>query len=139
MKQVLTIMLISLIVSTASAQQTNANFLPLSESELLLKKSKSQKTTAWILLGGGVGAFFLGANIMANSFDWWVDTKTDVGGAALFYTGLAMMGGSIPLFVAQKRNKKRAHLIMKSEKVQMAPAIQSSNRLYSAGISITIK
>ena len=67
----------------------------------LLEKSKKQKTTAWILLAGGAGLELIGALWASSNFE---SSGPDV----LFVTGALSMLGSIPLFIASSKNKKKA-------------------------------
>jgi len=68
-------------------------------------KSKNQKTAAWVLLGGGValiGTGFLVGDRKEASFD---DAAT---GAVLAGIGVLSTIGSIPLFIASGKNKRKA-------------------------------
>ena len=70
-----------------------------------IEKSKNQKTAAWVLLGGGValiGTGFLVGNDKEASFD---DAFT---GALMAGIGVLSTIGSIPLFIASGKNKRRA-------------------------------
>jgi len=111
---------------SSSSQQTN----PVQQFTKTdyLKKSKHQKTAAWILMGAGgalvSSAFVIG---MGQATDILVGVLTlsepeqhsntaDV----LFYTGLASMAGSIPFFIASSKNKKKANqiaVLLKMEKL----------------------
>ena len=66
-----------------------------------LKKSKNQKTTAWILLGGGIA---LG---VAGPILWSSTGISDSGVDVLMVSGAASIVGSIPLFIAAGRNKRK--------------------------------
>lgn len=74
-----------------------------------LKKSKNQKTAAWIALGGGVGVSILGLNQInvagsdkpINNTPWTV----------LFVTGAVSAFSSIHLFAVSKKNYKKAMTI----------------------------
>ena len=68
-----------------------------------LKKSKNQKTAARILLWGGA-AVAIGAIILDVNSDW---SKSETPYIVAFSAGCASMIGSIPLFVASKRNKRK--------------------------------
>ena len=70
-----------------------------------LKKSKNQKTAAWVLLGGGLGMAIGGFVINLNG-DWVGPNQNK--GSWLIYTGGAATLASIPLFISAKKNKKRA-------------------------------
>jgi hypothetical protein len=70
-----------------------------------LAKSKNQKTAAWILLGGGValiGTGFIVGDGKNSTFD---DAAT---GAVLAGIGVLSAIGSIPLFIASGKNKRKA-------------------------------
>lgn len=69
------------------------------------QKSRNQKTAAFILLGGGAGLTaggILAGSGSETSFDG-AETSTILIGA-----GVLAMAGSIPLFLASKRNKEKA-------------------------------
>jgi len=92
-----------LLLMTASSfcQQTDAN-QSLTRQDYL-KKSKNQKTAAWILLGGGF-ALAVGASILDVSSDW---SKSETPYLVAISAGCASMLGSIPLFIAAGRNKRK--------------------------------
>jgi hypothetical protein len=69
-----------------------------------LQKSKRQKTAAWIMLGGGV-VLAAGSAILAVSSDW---SKPETPYDVAIYAGGASILGSIPLFIASGRNKRKA-------------------------------
>src|SRR5438093_12667938 len=63
------------------------------------------------------------------------DDRSFVAGEIVFYTGLASMVGSIPLFVASARNKRKSMAISTYFKIERYVAIQNngfSNQLYPA-------
>ena len=66
-----------------------------------LNKSKNQKKAAWILLGGGIA---LG---LAGPILWSSTGISDSGADVLMISGAASIAGSIPLFIAAGRNKKK--------------------------------
>ena len=67
-----------------------------------LRKSKTQKTAAWILLGTGTLTATLGT-IKVNP-DYGESTNR----AYLLIGGLVMIGASVPLFIASGSNRKKA-------------------------------
>jgi len=69
-----------------------------------LQKSKKQKTAAWILLGGGF-AVGVGAILLDVNSDW--DKSEDPYLVGMAIGGVSMLG-SIPLFIASGRNKRKA-------------------------------
>ena len=115
-----------LIFSTATyTQQTYGVSPPLTKTDYL-KKGKNQKTAAWLLLGGGATVSLIGIAVEANSANnALIDlftlqptiTSSSSGGVLLITGGVAMLG-SIPLFIASSRNKRKAMSIsFKNEKV----------------------
>ncbi len=106
-----------LSISTTSLAQyadTSAHILATD----YLKKSKNQKTAAWILLGGGAVMTTIGTVILANEAeDIYVNifdpnpppAKNDETlGSVLFIGGVLAMAGSIPLFIASGKNRRKA-------------------------------
>ncbi len=82
--------------------------------EYFLQKSKTQKTTAWILLSTGTAAIITGA-IIDNSYK---------GEEQSFTGGFVEVGGiictltSIPFFISSSKNKKRTMTVsMNSRKI----------------------
>ena len=87
-------------------------------------KTKSQKTAAWILLGGGtvlIDTAFLVGDGKNSSFD---DAAT---GAVLGGIGFLSTIGSIPLFIASGKNKKKAMKANTSIKMETAPSFQKQS------------
>ena len=89
------------MTASSFCQQTDAN-QSLTRQDYL-KKSKNQKTAAWILLGGGF-ALAVGASILDVSSDW---SKSETPYLVAISAGCASMLGSIPLFIAAGRNKRK--------------------------------
>lgn len=69
-----------------------------------LKKSKTQKTTAWVLVGGGI-AMMAGAVLINLSDGLYTNSSKGIG---LFYTGTATTLLSIPFFISSGKNKRKA-------------------------------
>ena len=112
MKAIITFLLLCFCCLHAFAQDTN-QYHYIRDS--LLHKSRSQKTTAWIMLGAG-SAVALGGLVLTA-----VDATTELVGAVVDGTGstsplgpvLMLLGtgsvaGSIPLFIASGKNKRKA-------------------------------
>jgi len=97
------------------AQRVDALAIRPSATDYLLK-SKKQKTAAWIMLGGGTLMATIGAGIgMADAtevvltgFLTGEEAQTSSAGPMLSLIGLTAMVGSIPLFIAARKNKKKA-------------------------------
>ena len=109
MKKIIFSLTLLLFVLT-SFEQTN----PDSEfsKDYYLKKSHSQRTTAWILLGAGVGMMVSGVAINASQ-PWYLFGPEPAGynknkGLWLFYLGGAVASTSIIFFLNAHHNKKRA-------------------------------
>ena len=103
MKKNIIYFLLFAVPATSFCQKTN-DTVPSIKTDYLVK-SKNQKTAAWVLLGGGValiGTGFLIGDSKNSTFD---DAAT---GAVLGGVGFLSTMGSIPLFIASGKNKKRA-------------------------------
>ncbi|HEY5968350.1 MAG TPA: hypothetical protein VIU35_10240 [Chitinophagaceae bacterium] len=71
-----------------------------------LKKSRNQKTAAWIMLSSGTIAAFIGVSFAIVENDIGDDSPTPF--IVLASAGGAAMAGSIFLFAASSKNKKKA-------------------------------
>ncbi len=107
-----------LLAFTASSCFSQVSTSPQIQSEFL-EKSKNQKTAAWVLLGGGFVVTVAGISIAQNHL--WDETfygAENTKGTGALITGLALMAGSVPLFIASGRNRRKAFSIsMKNEKM----------------------
>lgn len=106
------------------------------EKNTLLQKNKNQKTAAWILADGGAGTLILGLTRInvAGSNSGTVNNTT---GYVLLATGFAAGIGSIPLFTASKRNKKKAMSF--SFENNISPHLQKSLVAYKMQPSFILK
>ena len=96
-----------------------------------LRKSKNQKTIAWVLLGGGIAMTITGMIIYGNDYNsaveedpWLFGTNTNPAGAVIGTVGLLSCAASIPVFIASGKNKKRARAISTAFKLEKASVIQ---------------
>lgn len=141
MKKIIIIPML-LILSTTSFSQP-APETPTLKTDFL-KKSRTQNTTAWFLLGGGLVLQIVGAGISAN------ETVTDFSNIfsgeerkstntveILGYTSLVSMLGSIPLFIAARKNKKKAMSL--SLKNETMPQLHKGNIVNPSVPSLTLK
>ena len=133
------------IVCLCATLQTNAQMsdttsnvnLHKVDANSLLQKSKKQKTTAWILLGGGAGIVATAVIItLSDGFLSLFDLKKDNNRGVLLAAGGAVMLGSIPFFIASGNNKRKANFILKNENVFFNPQINIKEQLVSLGIKI---
>jgi hypothetical protein len=103
--------------------QKTSDSVPVIKTDYLAK-SKNQKTAAWILLGGGValiGTGFIVGDSKNSSFD---DAAF---GALLAGIGTLSAIGSIPLFIASGKNKRRAMKASALIKMETVPLIQKQS------------
>jgi len=136
------------IVCLCAATQTNAQLRDTSvkmsvnkvDANSLLQKSRKQKTTAWILLGGGVGIAVAGLIIEGtgdavnalNNFNKRVngfETFLIIGGASTL--------SSIPFFIASGKNGRKANLMLKDENVFFNPQL-NLNHIVALGIKLNL-
>jgi hypothetical protein len=133
-----------IVVFTAACQQTDTKSPAVKDG--LLKKSRNQHKAAFIMLGGG-------AVLMATSFiipqgDYEglqpdpitgisEKHKNDGIKAAFGVTGFLSMVGSIPLFIASSKNKKKAmRLSFKNETV---PQLYTNTRVQKTFSALSLE
>ena len=145
MKEKFLICLVFLLAVNVSAftQQPNSR----TDKEYLLLKSKHQNTGAWILLGGGAAltavGLAIGVSSVYNELGSVITTGKDdhsfVAGEAVLITGFASMAGSIPLFIASARNKRRAMETVLTLKMESRPKIENRSIYSSRYPAMSIK
>lgn len=121
-KSILLILFVSLS-ATLSAQKTDPSSMTKAD---YLAKAKRQNSTAWVLVGGGgvmttIGLVVASNNALDELASAFSEEKNDGGfvtGVVLTITGVAMMGGSVPLFIASSRNRRMGAAMTASFKVQ---------------------
>ena len=143
-KLLFSIVLLLVLNSGSFCQQINPTQKITREN--YLKKSKSLKTAAWIVLGTGFVSTSVGIGIGLHKA-----TETLIGllylqtpessnnGGALFYSGLAAMAGSIPLFIASSKNKKKAKAVSASFKMETRSTIHQSALVKTSFPSLSLK
>ena len=102
MRKIFICTILFLITTSSFCQQKDFNQSLTKQN--YLEQSKKQKTAARILLGGGA-VVTVGAVILDVNSDWY---KSETPYLVAFSVGCASMLGSIPLFIASKRNKRNA-------------------------------
>jgi len=130
-----------LLSATAFSQQSNPS-KPLTRADYL-QKSKNQKTAGWILLGSGAVLSVTGLVIYRNSIE---DSNNPFEflkgkGAGASAIGFLAMAGSIPLFIASGKNRRKAEASV-SFKMENATLIGkcavSNNRYPAVGILVRL-
>jgi len=132
-------MLLALSVASFSQQNDPA---PTLTKQDYLKKSKTQKKTAWILLGGGAALTITGAAIPNEVTDYGnplnpYDDKYSNNWSILIGVGALAMLGSIPFFIASGKNKRKAMNV--SFKNELAPQVIESGFVYRTVPSLNLK
>ena len=111
-----------------------------------LQKNKNQKTAAWILVGGGAALIVTGSIVWANDINKAAETDPFEGIAAIYTStsgywivaaGLVAAAGSIPLFIAAARNKRKA--MSMSFKNETVPLLQDGSFVNRSVPSLTLK
>lgn len=158
MKKLLFICLVTLWVSTQTKAQMRDTTLIITthkvDANSLIQKSKKQKTAAWIMLGGGAGMALAGLVIMAKDAGQETagllitvftlgtvipeEPKKSTAGPVLAIAGTGAMLGSIPLFSASAKNKRKANLILKHETVFFNPQLNIKEHFLSLGLRINL-
>ena len=140
-----------LIIPAVTFCQSVANDIPVVKTDYL-KKSKNQKTTAWVLLGGGFALTVTSAliaapkvtedygNILVGVFSSEpVQENNYTAENILLITGTASMLASIPFFIASKKNKRRAMDITANIKMEDAKLIRNQSFVQASYPAITVK
>jgi hypothetical protein len=132
MKKQFFLILLLAMATTAFSQQKEPS--PTLTKQEYLKKSKKQKTIAWILAGGGVGmaviayaSYNIGdvANIIEGD-----NSSINTKGAILIIGGVTALS-SIPFFIASGKTKRKGmSLSFKNETVPHCKMAVLPNGLY---------
>jgi len=146
MKRLLLIITASLFLFESFSQQIDP--APALTKQDYMEKSKKQKTAAWVLLGGGAALIITGTILSANEVekDYQNDpnnpfaplTEADFDGPEwVFTTGIFAGLGSIPLFIASSRNRRKAMtLSLKNEQFQ---SLKNSSLVYRPMPAVSLK
>jgi len=146
MKRLLLIITASLFLFESFSQQIDP--APALTKQDYMEKSRKQKTAAWVLLGGGAALIITGTILSANEVekDYQNDpnnpfaplTEADFDGPEwVFTTGIFAGLGSIPLFIASSRNRRKAMtLSLKNEQFQ---SLKNSSLVYRPMPAVSLK
>lgn len=133
------LIIIAIAISFPSIGQ-QVDSIPKLNKEDYLIKSKRQKTTGFILLGGGLLTTGIGFAIgvgegLGNLFVPEQDRSNNGEGIAI--AGLVIMGSSIPFFIASSSSRKKAISIsLKNEKASL---IGNNGFSYTLVPSLSVK
>ena len=127
-------MLMILLTSHVLSAQTKNDYLT---------KSKHQKTAAWIMLGGGWGIGIAGvvvglngtADLLSGQFDK-AGNNIGAGGILIIASGAAMLG-SIPLFIAAGKNKRKGMSLSFTNQPTSALVKNITGNRYVPSVSVT--
>jgi len=111
MKKVIFCFMLLVISATCFSQIATSQQLLTKEDYLL--KSKNQKTTGWILTGGGSTLFLIGVGLLSSNIlvEYPNSQKVknrETTGLVLLSAGGAAIAGGVVCFIASKRNRRRA-------------------------------
>ncbi len=147
MKKLMPLILSTLICFNVCSQPDTSSIPKMQSTDYssLLKKSKSQNTAAWLLLAGGTAMIITGGVIWANE----VDKKSENDPLAALYTtkgslitaiGFVAALGSIPLFIASGKNRRKAAAMSGSLRLNDASILQgyTLRRINYPALSLTI-
>jgi len=105
----------------------------------LMKKSKNQKITAWIMLGGGLVMTCAGAAMWSNAVNREADkdplgtlltlgikpmADADHTGLYISTAGMIASLASIPLFIRSGKNKRQANALSVSFKMEKTSVVK---------------
>lgn len=135
MKQIIMLVLLLSLAAVTFSQQSepvNANV-----NVDYLKKSKNQKTAAWILTSAGTIA--IAAAFIHDLNNIFTDSKSLTG---FYIAGASMISGGVILFTASGRNKRKAAststAFLQTRFIMGTSMIKGDNKNYPA-LNITVK
>jgi len=129
MKKIIVCCLVLSVTLCGYSQQIDPT--PTLTKQDYLKKSKQQRTTGWIMAGGGIGIALLSLSSATNPDNWLIpgilpDPANEdrfKKGSGFFLLGSAIVLGSVPLFIAAGKNKRKA--------AQLSVSTQNIRQLYT--------
>jgi len=145
MKKAVFFIMLLLFVIGSFGQQSPTTSAPKPNTDYL-QKSKKQKTTSWILLGGGATLVLTGIIIPKGEFVGYdgsylgtpiEEYKNEGIKAAFGVAGVLTMLGSIPFFIVSGKNKRKAASL--SFKNMRAPQIKNSSMVYRPIPAVSLK
>lgn len=111
MKKIILLLTVALLTFKTFSQTIQ----PAHSKNYYLQKSINQKTTAWVLLGGGTLMAVVGGISFSNNFDVLGSNSSNSGadaGGFLFVGGVLADIASIPFFISAAHNRRRAAMFV---------------------------
>ena len=134
MKKIMIYFLLLVLPATGFCQITNDS-VPVVKTDYLAK-SKSQKTAAWVLLGGCTVLIGTGILIGSGKEATFGDAGT---GVVLGGIGFLATIGSIPLFIASGKNQRRAMKASTFIKMETVPSFQKQSFVQKSFPAFSVK
>ena len=139
MKKITIFFLLLAVSATTFSQQTTTTIPPLTKTDYL-KKSKTQKTIGWVLLGAGTAMMVSGSSIWSNEAEESYNILyTTTKGTGLIAAGFIVAAGSIPLFIIAGKNKRRARAASAFLKMETVPVVQQTSFVSRQYPTLSIK
>jgi len=107
-------------------------------------KAKKQNTAGWVMLGGGAIVTAIGVAIFPKDYDIFgfgnsSGTESQASLATAFtIAGTLSMLGSIPVFIAAGKNRRRAELALSNQKISFQLPGKMSQHISGISLSIPI-
>jgi len=138
MKKVILNLLLLIFVTHAFCQSTNQAI----SKDYYLKKSKTQKTIAWVMLSVGAATSITGliieeSEVNKDPVNYFLDDKTGGAGTVMIITGGGIALGSIPLFIISSKNKNKAAEISFINQRMLVP--QQNSFAYKLQPAVSLK
>ena len=136
MKKIILFSLLLTMSAASFSQQTTTN-TALTKTDYL-QKSKHQKTAAWVLLGGGSALIITGVLISGGGSG---DVSFGAAGTGVILGGVGVLSalGSIPLFIASARNKRKGMNATAFFKMETAPVIRQGSFVQNSFPALSVK
>jgi hypothetical protein len=143
MKKISFICIVSLCATTHTNAQMRDTTLNMNTHKMdansLFQKSKKQKTTGFILLGGGAALEVVAiAIVTADPVGSIFNEKKSNNRGLLIASGGAVMLSSIPFFIASGHNRAEANILLKNETLFFNPKMNIKDRQLAVGVKINL-
>ncbi len=133
---------------TDGPPQEQSKFVSQTQYDFYSLKQKRQKTAAWICLGGGAAMTITGLILAENNAEGTIKsifTEEKNGSEEGFVSGslLTIVGGatslaSIPLFISAGKNKRKAALSIKGERLSFGKLNSRKSQLLAVAVTIDL-